>query len=130
MNTKIELKDWLNSINFDKKNLMEGDSEAHKSYAPYIINKCLSGNYDCLAYVNEMNLNPHLDKKMQYDFYINILRAKRRYAPWLKKNNSEDLDYVKRYYGYNNDKAEQALKLLTTEQINFIKSRFDTGGRK
>ena len=62
-----ELKDWLNSINFNKENLME-DPDAKKDYSPYIINRCLSGNLDCIMFVNEMNINHHLDKDLQYSF--------------------------------------------------------------
>jgi hypothetical protein len=77
-----------------------------------------------------MNINHHIDKKLQYDFFINILRTKKRFSPWLRKDTIKDLDYVKRYYGYNNEKAQQALRILTKEQINFIKSKFETGGKK
>jgi hypothetical protein len=81
-------------------------------------------------YSNEMNINHSLDKKMQYDFYINIVRKRKRFSPWIHKNKIKDLDIVKSYYGYSNDKAQQALSILTQEQLNFIKSKFETGGRK
>jgi len=77
-----------------------------------------------------MNLNAHLDSDLQYSFFINSLRTKKRFSPWLRKDMIKDLDYVKRYYGYSNEKAKQALKILTKEQLNFIKSKFDTGGAK
>ena len=70
----MELKDWLNSINFNKKNLIEEDPSEIKSYAPYIINRCLSGHLDCILFANEMNKNSFLDKDMQYSFYLNTLR--------------------------------------------------------
>jgi hypothetical protein len=79
---------------------------------------------------NEMNIYPNLDKKLQYDFYINTLRVKSRFSTWLRKDVIKDLEYVKRYYQYNNEKAQQALKILTSEQLNFIKSKFETGGSK
>ena len=126
---KIELKDWLNSINFTKENLAE-DPQEIKSYPPYIINRCLSGHLDCILFVNEMNKNHQLSKDMQYSFYLNSLRKKKRFSPWLRKDKIKDLDYVKRYYDYNNEKAQHALKILTTEQLNFIKSKFDTGGTR
>tara|TARA_Y100000590_G_C15127375_1_gene791077 strand:+ start:308 stop:556 length:249 start_codon:yes stop_codon:yes gene_type:complete len=81
-------------------------------------------------FVNEMNQYHFLDKKMQYDFFLNTLRVKKRFSPWLRKDKIKDLDYVKRYYGYSNEKAQQALKILTKEQINFIRSKFETGGTK
>jgi hypothetical protein len=121
-----ELKDWLNSINFTKENL----SEDIKSYPPYIINRCLSGHIDCIMFANEMNLNHSLDKDMQYSFYLNSLRKKKRFSPWLRKEKVTDLECVKQYYGYSNEKASQAMKILTKEQLNFIKQRLDTGGTK
>jgi len=126
----MELKDWLNSINFSKKNLLQEDPSLKKDYAPYIINRCLSGHIDCIMFVNEMNKYHFLDKDMQYEFYINILRKRKRFSPWIKKDKVSDLEIVKRYYGYSNEKAIQALKILSNEQINFIKQRLDTGGKK
>ena len=124
----MELKDWLNSINFTKK--IPEDSSEIKTYSPYIINRCLSGHLDCIMFANEMNKYSFLDKDMQYSFYLNTLRVKKRFSPWLRKDKIKDLDYVKRYYGYSNEKAQQALKILTKEQINFIRSKFETGGTK
>jgi len=122
----MELKDWLNSINFTKDDL----TEHSKEYPPYIINRCLSGHLDCIMFANEMNLHHHLDKDMQYSFYLNTLRKKKRFSPWLRKDKVQDLECVKQYYGYSNEKASQALKILTQEQLNYIKKRLDTGGRK
>jgi hypothetical protein len=125
----IELKDWLNSINFSKENLIE-DSSSIKDYSPYVINRCLSGEIDCVIFANEMNLNHHLDKDMQYSFFLNTIRKRKRYSPWLRKDKIKDLECVKRYYGYSNEKASQALKILSKEQINFIKQRLEIGGTK
>ena len=125
-----ELKDWLNSINFNKRNLIEEDPSIIKDYAPYIINRCLSGNLDCIMFANEMNKYSFLDKDMQYSFYLNTLRKKKRFSPWLRKDKVTDLEIIKQYYGYSNEKASQALKILTPEQISYIKQRLDTGGMK
>ena len=125
-----ELKDWLNSINFNKENLIEEDSTLVKEYPPFIINKCLSGHLDCVLLANEMNRYHFLDKDMQYNFYLNILRKKKRFSPWLRKEKVSDIEYVKQYYGYSNEKASQVLKILSDEQIDFIKQRLDTGGTK
>ena len=125
-----ELKDWLNSINFTKKDLREDDPDVIKEYAPYIINRCLSGHLDCVMFVNEMNKYSFLDKDMQYSFYLNTLRKKKRFSPWLRKEKVTDLEIIKQYYGYSNEKASQALKILSPEQINFIKQRLDIGGMK
>jgi len=125
-----ELKDWLNSINFNKTNLIEEDPSTIKDYAPYIINRCLSGNIDSILFANEMNKYSFLDKDMQYSFYLNTLRKKKRFSPWLRKDKVTDLEIIKQYYGYSNEKASNALKILTPEQIKFIKQRLDTGGMK
>ena len=109
---------------------MDEDPSSKKDYAPYVINRCLSGHIDCLMYANEMNMHNSLDKKLQYDFFINTLRIKKRYSPWIRKDKIKDLDVVKSYYGYSNEKAEQALKILNKDQINFIKQRLETGGTK
>jgi len=126
----MELKEWLNSINQTKKNLIDEDGSLEKEYPPYIINRCLSGHIDCIMYTNEMNHYHFLPKKMQYDFYINIIRTRKRFSPWLKKEDIRDLELVKSYYGYNNEKAKQILKILSKEQIEFIKTKLDVGGKK
>jgi hypothetical protein len=126
----MELKDWLNSINFTKENLMEDNPIVKKDYSPYIINRCLSGHIDCVLFANEMNIHHQLDKDMQYSFYLNSLRKKKRFSPWLRKDKVTDLECVKSYYGYSNEKALQALKILTKEQLTFIKKKLDIGGKK
>jgi hypothetical protein len=126
----MELKDWLNSINFTKENLTEENPDLIKEYAPFIINKCLSGQIDTILFANEMNMNHHLDKDMQYSFYLNSLRKRKRFSPWLRKDKVTDLECVKQYYGYSNEKASQALKILSKDQIAFIKQRLEIGGKK
>ena len=127
---KTELKEWLNSINFTKTNLLDEDPDAKRDYAPFIINRCLSGHLDCILFANEMNKNHFLDRDMQYTFYLNTLRKKKRFSPWLRKDKIEDLETVKKYYGYSNEKAYQVLKILSNEQIDYIKQRLEIGGKK
>ena len=124
----MELKDYLYSINQSKKDIWDPDDQ--KNYPPLVINKCLSSHIDAVLHANEMNANHHLDKKMQYDYYINTLRPRKRFSPWLKQSKLDDLEIVKRYYGYSNEKARQALAVLTTSQIAEIRSLTDTGGSK
>ena len=124
----MELKDWLNSVNFTKENLLEEDSYLSKEYPPYIVNRCMSGHMDTIMYAQEMNKYHFLDKDLQYNFYLNTLRKKKRFSPWIRKDKITDLDFVKRYYGYSNEKASQALKILDKTQLNFIKQRLETGG--
>jgi hypothetical protein len=125
----MELKDWLNSINTNKQDLSE-DPEACKKYPAYIVNRCMSGHIDAILFANEMNKNTHLNKDMQYHFMLHSLRKKKRFSPWLKQEKIADLEVVKKYYGYSNEKAQQALKILSPEQIKFIHKKMDTGGIK
>ena len=123
-----ELKDWLNSINMNKKNLLDDDPTA--KYPAYIVNRCMSGHLDTVLFANDMNKVPNLDPKLQYSFLLNSVRKRKRFSPWLRKDEIRDLDLVKRYYGYSNEKAKQALSILTKEQLSFIKSKFETGGKR
>ena len=125
---KPELKDWLNSINLNKQDITVDDPQTIKKYAPFIINKCMSAHLDCIMFANEMNLQSHLAKDLQYQFYLNSIRKKKRFSPWLRKDKIKNLDIVKSYYGYSNEKATQALKILTKEQLNYIKAKIDVGG--
>ena len=126
----MELKDWLNSINTNKNNLIDEDIDLEKKYPSYIVNRCLSGHIDAVMFANEMNKHPNLAKKLQYDFFLYSLRKRKRYSPWLRKEQIENLELVKRYYGYSNEKAKQVLNILTREQLSFIRDRLETGGRK
>ena len=127
---KLELKDWLNSINFNKNNLIEEDADAISSYPPYIINRCLSGHLDTVLFANEMNKYSNLDKDMQYSFFLYTLRKRKRFSPWLKKEQVEDLDLVKKHYGYSNEKAKVAVNLLTKTQLETIRNQHDMGGKQ
>ena len=125
-----ELKEYLKTINKTKENLMEGEDEMwEKKYPPFIVNRCLSGSQDTLMLVNEINQHPHLDKKLQFDFLLNSVRARKRFSPWLKADKLENLEYVKEFYGYNNQKAKVALELLDEKQISAIKEKLNKGGR-
>jgi len=126
----LELKDWLNSINHTKVDLLEEDPDSVKKYPPYIINRCMSGHIDAILFANEMNKHPNLDKDMQYRFYINTLRKRKRFSPWLKKEQVTDLDLVKKHYGYSNEKAKIALTLLTKSQLEFLRKKHDMGGKR
>ena len=125
-----ELKDYLREINTDKNLVMDsGDEMWEKKYPPFIVNKCLAPFPDSIHLVNEMNINCHLDHKLQFDFLLNSLRARKRFTPWLKANKIDDLEYVKEYYGYSNEKAKSALKLLNDEQIKTIKDSLNKRGK-
>ena len=125
-----ELKEYLKAINQSKEKLMDSEDEVwEKKYPAYVVNKCLAptGKEECLL-VNEMNMNHHMDKKLQFDFLINSLRKRKRYTPWLKAKKIKNLEYVKEYYGYSNEKAKSALNILNDEQIKTIKDSLSKGG--
>lgn len=124
----MDLKDWLNSINMSKENLIDEDPDIEGKYPPFIVNKCLSGQTDSLMFANEMNRFPQLDHKLQYDFFLNSLRKRKRFSPWLRKDKVDNISAVREYYGFSTEKAEQALNILTIEQINFIHGKLDKGG--
>ena len=126
---RYPLKDYLNSINLSKDYLMDEDPAWEKNYPSYVINKCMSHHLDTIMYANEMNIHSHIDKRLQYDFFINIVRPRKRFSPWGKKQKVKDLDLVKKYYGYSSDKATQALEILTPTQLNYIKDKLNKGGK-
>ena len=125
-----ELKDYLNSINYTKEQLLDSEDEQwEKKYPPFIINKCVAPFPDTILLVNELNQLHHVDKKLQYDFLLNSLRSRKRYTPWMKAKKLKNLEYVKEFYGYNNEKAKIALDILTDEQISAIKQKMNKGGK-
>jgi len=126
--SKNILNSFLDSIYVSKKNIIDEDPELERKYLPFITNKFMASFLDIVLFANEMNINWHLDKKLQYDFYLNTVRSKKRYSPWLRKEELSNLDCIKTYYGYSNEKARQVLPLLSEEQIEFIKSKLNVGG--
>lgn len=126
----MELKDFLNSINSSKKNLIDGDLKVERLYLPFIINKCLSYFPDTILICNQINEYPHLDKKMQYDYYLYNIRPKKRFAPWAKKIEDENIELIKKAYGISDKKALEILDLLDFEKIEKIKKSQFVGGHK
>tara|TARA_B100000530_G_scaffold89093_2_gene54145 strand:+ start:812 stop:1207 length:396 start_codon:yes stop_codon:yes gene_type:complete len=123
-----QLKDYLYSINQSKKNILDDDPDAARKYPAYVVNRCLSSFTDTVLYANEMNKNSHLPPKMQYDFFINSVKPRKRFSPWARKDSIDYLDVVKEYYGYNDDKALQALRILTKDQLDKITYLLRKGG--
>ena len=121
--------EYLNAINYSKQNIMVDDL-AEKAYNPFMVNRGLSYFHDTVLMANEMNQNAHLDNRLQFDFFINVVRKKKRFSKWFKPEIVSDVEVVKEYYGYSNQKARQVLTLLTTEQINELKKKVYKGGRK
>jgi hypothetical protein len=107
------------------------DETAYKDYAPFVVNRALSYHMDCVLHVNEVNKIPNVDKDMQYQYLLNTIRPmKRKFAPWQKANKDKDIECVKLYFGYSDQKARDALLILTDEQIAEIRKRTDKGGVK
>ena len=126
-----ELKEYLNAINFTKKNIMDSDDTMWvKKYPAFIVNKILSGFSDTIMLVNEMNRNHFIDKDMQFQFLLNSIRSKKRYSPFLRASKLKDIECLKEYYGYSNDKAKSALDILTKDQVKLIKEKLFKGGTK
>ena len=121
--------EYCNAINYTKKDIMIDDI-AEKAYSPYMVNRQLSYFPDTVLAANEMNRNHHIDNRLQFDFFINIIRRRKRFSKWFKPEQISDLDVVKKYYGYSNEKARQVLALLSTEQMNELKNKVAKGGRK
>lgn len=122
--------DYVNSINFTKKNLMKdtaNDELAEKDYVPFLTNKSLSYFTDTLLYANEMNRYHFLDKRLQYEFYLNSIRKKKRFAKWAKADNNDELTMVQEFYKFSPQKAKAALKVLTPAQKDIIKHKMESG---
>ena len=126
-----ELKEYLNAINFTKNDLMKSEDDLwKKKYPAFIVNKMLSAFPDTIMLVNEMNRNHFIDKDMQFQFLLNSIRTKKRYSPFLRANKLKEIECVKEYYGYSNDKAKSALDILTNDEIKLIKEKLYKGGIK
>ena len=121
--------DYVNSINISKKDIMHDDI-SEKSYPAFMVNRSLSYFNDTVLYANEMNVNHHIDNKLQYHFLINIIRKKKRFSKWLKPQEVNNLELIKEYYGYSNEKAKSVLPLFNNEQIELLKQRIYKGGKR
>ena len=120
--------DYLNSINDTKVDIM-ADDIVEKQYVPYMVNRGLSYFLETALFANEMNCNHHLDKKLQYSYLINTVSKRKRFSKCIKPQEQETIMIVKAYYGYNNEKARSAASLMSSEQIEELKSRLYQGGR-
>jgi len=118
--------DYVNLILQKKK---EDEELDYKEYAPFIVNRALSYHIDCVLYANEMNLRPNIDKDQQFQYLLNTIRPmKRKYQPWQKSEIDKDIECVKQYFGYSNEKAKEALRILNDEQVAEIKAKTNKGG--
>jgi hypothetical protein len=123
--------DYVNAINLSKKDLIrssENTELAEKSYVPFVVNKALSYFVDTIMYANEMNINSHIDAKLQNDYYLNSVRVSKRFSKWSKKIEDGDVESIQEYYKVSFAKAVEICKVLTSEQINLIKEKIIKGG--
>ena len=120
---------FLNEINFGKKDIIVDDI-TEKQYNSFMVNRGLSYFKDTAVIANEMNINHHIDNRLQYDFLINMIRKKRRFSKWNKPQIIDDLDVIKEYYGYSNKQAKAVHNLLSSEQIGELRKKVYKGGKK
>jgi hypothetical protein len=119
--------DYLKAINETKENVMLTPQDERK-YLAFIVNRGLSFFMDTIFQVNEMNRNHHLDSRLQFDYFLNTIRKKKRYSKWLKPETLQDLEVIKEYYGFSNEKAKNTLKILSSGQLSYIKDKLKQGG--
>jgi len=119
--------DYLKAINESKEDVML-TSQDEKKYAAFIVNRGLSFFMDTIFQANEVNRNHHLDARLQFDYLLNSIRKKKRYSKWLKPEKLDDLDIIKEYYGFGNEKAKNALQVLSTDQLTYIRCKLNQGG--
>ena len=105
------------------------DELAERGYKPFLANKSLSYHQDAILYANELNRRPHLDNKLQYEFLLNTLRKRKRFAKWKKQTSDATVDMIMEYFSYSRSKAEEAIRALTDEQIRSIEASLDRGGK-
>ena len=117
----------VKAVTHTKENLMV-DKHAEKGYAPYMVNRALSFFVDTVFQANEMNRNYHLDNKLQFDYLLNNIRPRKRWSQWLKPEKIDNIDIVKEYYEFSNEKAKNALEILSVDQLEHIKQKLDIGG--
>lgn len=123
-------KEVIPAILDNKKNVLQNEYDV-KKYDAFIVNKALSFHIDCILHANEMNMNHQLDNDLQFQYYLNTIRSmKRKYQPWQKAEVNKDLEPIKEYFGFSNEKAKQALRVLNDEQITLIKEKTNKGGVK
>ena len=120
---------YLNAINDTKQDIMVDDI-SEKQYNAFMVNRGLSYFYDTVLLANEMNQRAHLDNRLQFDFFINTIRKKKRFSKWMKAKEEDNIKVVKEYYGYSNEKARQALTILNDDNIEQLKAKVYKGGTR
>lgn len=126
-----QLSDYLNAINVNKEPLLdESETYTKQSYPPFVVTRCLSYFPDTLFAANEVNIRPHMDSKMHFDFLRGAVRPRKRFSKWLKREEDERVAALIDYYGFSFRKAREALTVLTEEQISEIVAETSKGGKR
>ena len=120
--------EFTKTINETKRNLIDEDPEVEKDYIPFLVNRSLGYFMDTIMYANEMNQKSSIDHKLQYDFLLNIIRPRKRFSKWLKKSKDDNIDLIKKFYGYSYTKSKDVVDILSEDQLKYIRSKLDTGG--
>ena len=126
MSSKVGLFDFLKDISEEKKDILSDDNESQ--YSPYMVNRFLSMNQTTIMYANEMNLRYFLPKRLQYDYYFNALKKEKRYFKYLKEDEQDNIDLVREYFGYGKSRAKEALSILSSEDIEYMRLKLNKGG--
>lgn len=129
MAKQFSIGDYLKDINFEKKNILRQDEQAIKDFQPFLIRRNLSNFLDAILFVQELNKRPSMEKQLQYDYLLNSLRARKRFAKTHRQEKEEEIEYVKSFYGYNDERAYEALELLSKDDVDIIKTYFIKGGK-
>ena len=125
--------DYVNSITQSKKNMMrdtENDTLAEKGYSAFLVNKALSYFPDTILHANLMNQYHPLENRPQYEFLLNSVRPKKRFAKWVKDAGDKDLEMVCEYYQCNENLGKDYLSLLSSKQLDIMKQQLEIGGIK
>ena len=115
----MKLSDYLSAINYTKEPLLD-DEVNQKDYSPFVVNRCLSYFPDTILHSNLMNRYSNIPKKMQFDYFLNVLRKRKRFSKWLKNENEDHFQIVKEYFGYSNAKTKEIIDILNKDQIDEI----------
>lgn len=123
--------DFINAINNHQDIIRESDNpeQLEKEYSAFMVNRGLSYFPDTLFYANELNMLAQLDSLLQWDYYLNSIRPRKRFSKWSKREKDSDLEAVQEYFGYGYNKAQQALTVLSTQQLEQLKERLEKGGK-
>ena len=128
-----KLFDYISDINYKELKILTTDmgwkEEDDRDYNSFVVNRTLSYFSDTVAFANEMNFRAHTPPKSQFDFLINTVRKRKRFAKWIKPIIGSDLEVIKKYYECNTRVANMYLFILTTEEVDELREKVSKGGR-